>query len=284
MAYDLTEKVVLITGAAGGIGAATARELHRRGARVAVTDASGEAAERLASELDPRRACALALDVVDAAACREAVREVSRRLGGIDVVFANAGISWRAAPGTISTCDEAEFERILEVDLLGVWRTIRAALPEIRRARGQVLVAASLYAYTNGLCNAPYAASKAAIEMLARSLRAELAWTGATASVLYPGWVATPIASVAFGGHDLATRMVQRAFPALLRRPIQPDEVARAVARGLERRSARIFVPRRWAPLSWLRGLVAVLADGALERDRTLQALVQELEGRTERP
>lgn len=96
-------------------------------------------------------------------------------------------------------------------------------------------------------------------------------------------WVSTPIASVAFVGHDLATRMVQRAFPALLRRPIQADEVARAVARGLERRGPRIFVPRRWAPLSWLRGLVAVFADGALERDRTLQALVQELEHRAER-
>jgi NAD(P)-dependent dehydrogenase (short-subunit alcohol dehydrogenase family) len=75
----------------------------------------------------------------------------------------------------------------------------------------------------NGMVNAPYAASKAAVESLGRSLRSELAGTGASASALYPGWTATPIAKVAFGGHAVATELVHSAMPALLRHPISPE-------------------------------------------------------------
>jgi NAD(P)-dependent dehydrogenase (short-subunit alcohol dehydrogenase family) len=151
-------------------------------------------------------------------------------------------------PATVYSCDEQEFERIVEVDLLGVWRTIKAALPEILRNGGQVLVTASVYSFVNGMVNAPYAASKAAVEMLARSLRAELGGTGATASVLYPGWVATSIAKVGFGGNALATKLIEKGFPAPLRRPIQPDDVAKGVVKGLRARQPRIMVPFRWAP------------------------------------
>lgn len=280
--YNLKGKVVLITGAAGGIGAATARKLHERGALLVLTDTSQHTVDALAAEFDPASVLPLALDVTDSTATHEVVRRTVVRFGRLDVAFANAGITWRDAPATMATCDEHEFERIIEVDLLGVWRTTRAALPQILRSNGQILMTSSIYSFVNGMLNAPYAASKAAVEMLGRSLRAELAGTGATASVLYPGWTATPMAKMALGGNALATRLVETAYPAFLRRPIQPEEIARVVVEGLTTRKARIMAPARWVPLSLVRGAFNVVADAYLEHHPRLRPLVRELEG-TER-
>jgi NAD(P)-dependent dehydrogenase (short-subunit alcohol dehydrogenase family) len=280
MAYDLHDKVVLITGGAGGIGAATARALYEAGARLVLTDVTQESVDLIAASFDSKRVLALALDVTDMAATKEVIQRSISRFGRLDVAFANAGISWRGNPATVYTCDEAEFERIIEVDFLGVWRTIKAALPEVVRNQGQIVVTSSVYSFVNGMVNAPYAASKAAVEMLTRSLRAELGGTGATASVVYPGWVATPIAKVAFGGHDLATQMNEQGFPAFLRHPVQPEEIARGVVLGLKCRKPRIMIPRRWVPLSWLRGLFATVTDWHIGRHRKMQSLIRRLEER----
>ena len=276
--YSLRDKVVLITGATGGIGAATARELHSRGAKLVLTDLGQPALNALAAEFGTDRALPLVLDVTDAAAAKAVVERAVARFGRLDVVFANAGIAWQATPSSMLECDEAEFEKIVEVDFLGVWRTVKAALPQIVENEGQVVITASIYGFMNGMINAPYAASKAAVEMLGRALRAELAGTGATASVLYPGWIETPIAEVAFGGNALATQLVQTVFPAPLRQRIPPSRVAQRVADGLERRRARIIVPARWAPVSLLRGLVNAASDAYLDRSTQVHALVRRIE------
>ncbi|XID74304.1 SDR family NAD(P)-dependent oxidoreductase [Alkanindiges sp. WGS2144] len=278
MHYSLQGKVVLITGAAGGIGAATARALYQKGANLVLTDMSQALVDELAAEFDPNRVLVLSLDVTDMAATKSVVQQAVEQFGRLDIAFANAGISWRNEPATVFSCDEAEFEKIIEVDLLGVWRTIKATLPEIMRNQGQILVTASIYAFMNGMVNAPYAASKAAVEMLTRSLRAELAGTGATASVLYPGWVATPIAKIAFGGNDIATKLIELGFPAPLRRPIQPEEIADAVVKGLQARKPRIIAPLRWVPFSMLRGAFNMVTDWHLERQQKMQALIRKLE------
>jgi NAD(P)-dependent dehydrogenase (short-subunit alcohol dehydrogenase family) len=201
-------------------------------------------------------------------------------VGSLDVVFANAGIA-ADPPATIATIDPDEFERIIEVDLLGVWRTVRAALPHIINSRGHVLVTASIYAYFNGTVNAPYAMSKAGVEQFGRALRTELAIHGATAGVLYPGWVKTPIARAAFGDNDLVTQMRGQLYPRYLATAIHPDKVAARVASGIEKRSPRIMVPRRWEPISALRGIVNPLTDRALDRNTKLHGLLRELETRT---
>lgn len=278
--YPLNGKVILITGAAGGIGAATARALYARGASLVLTDVHSAMVDELAAEFDRDRVLPLALDVTDSNASRAVVDRAVARFGQLDVVFANAGIAWRGAPATLLTCDEEEFERIVDVDLLGVWRTVRAALPEIIRARGQVLVTASIYSFLNGMANAPYAVSKAAVESLARALAAELGGTGATAGVVYPGWTATDIARIAFGGHDLATKLNEKALPGFLRRPITAAQVADAIVTGLQRRAPRIIAPRRWVPLFLLRGIVNPLSDRYLSRHAGLQQLLGELESR----
>jgi NADP-dependent 3-hydroxy acid dehydrogenase YdfG len=139
MTYALNDKVVLITGAAGGIGAATARELYALGASLVLTDMQQTAVDQLAKEFSPSRVLPVALDVTDAAATKAVIQKTIQRFERLDVVFANAGISWRSGASTIVSCDEAEFEKIVEVDLLGVWRTIRAALRRLFVTRAKSL-------------------------------------------------------------------------------------------------------------------------------------------------
>lgn len=276
--YDFNNKVVFITGASGGIGAACARAFYQQGASLALTDLSQESVDKLAGEFDSARVLALGLDVTDMQATKDVVQQIVDKFGRLDIAIANAGISWFGTPGTIAGCAENEFEKIVEVDLFGVWRTIRAALPEVQKQQGQIVITSSVYAFMNGVVNAPYAASKAAVEMLGRALRAELASTGTTASVLYPGWVATPIAKVAFGGHDITTQLIQKAFPSFLRTPIQPEDIADALLKGLTRRAPAIIAPGRWKPLSLLRGFLSPLSDKILAGNQEIQGLIRKIE------
>ncbi|CAE6898175.1 NADP-dependent 3-hydroxy acid dehydrogenase YdfG [Pseudomonas marincola] len=278
MAYDFIGKVILITGAAGGIGAATARELYSLGALLVLTDMQQEAVDQLAQEFDAERVLPLALDVTDAEASKRVVQSAVERFGRLDVAFANAGIAWRSDPKTLRICPTDEFRRIVEVDLFGVWNTMQAALPEVIRNQGQILVTSSIYAFINGLVNAPYAASKAGVEALARALLVELGGTGASVSVVYPGWTETAIAKIAFGGNDLATRMNKTVLPNYLRQPIQPQQVAKAITQGMRSRRPRIVVPGRWTPIALLRGLLNPLIDRYLQRHKALQKLLRELE------
>lgn len=275
--FELAGKVVFITGAAGGIGAATARELYLQGANLALTDLHEEPLLVLAQEFQAERVLVIPLNVTDMAASRAAVAATVARFGRLDVVFANAGIAWDP-PRTVATVSDEEFERIIEVNLLGVWRTVKAALPQIIENQGQVLITSSIYAFVNGVLNAPYALSKAGVESFARSLRAELAGTGASASVLLPGWIKTPIADVAFNSNATVAEFISHVFPAPLRIVVTPELVANKVAQGLRRRAPRIIVPGRWTPVFLIRGLINWFSDRAFDRRPKLQTYVREVE------
>jgi NAD(P)-dependent dehydrogenase (short-subunit alcohol dehydrogenase family) len=275
--YPITDKVVLVTGATGGIGMAMARALRVRGANVVLTGRRQDVLQELAVELGSKHSLARVVDVTDRQSLDGVVRATAERFGGLDVVIANAGVGVDP-PTTIAAVDEREFERVIEVDLLGAWRTVRAALPQIISRRGHVVLTSSIYAYCNGVVNAAYAVSKAGVEQLGRALRAELAPHGATAGVLYPGWTDTPMIKPAFGGSRAATEMLRRGYPRALRTPISPERVAAATVRGIERRSARIMVPPRWIPISLLRGIITAATDPMIERDPMLRRLILELE------
>jgi NAD(P)-dependent dehydrogenase (short-subunit alcohol dehydrogenase family) len=275
-----TGQVALITGAAGGIGSAVATALHRRGASIVLVDMGSTDLEAVAAKLGNQRVAIAYADVTVREQLDAAVATAIDTFGKLDFVMANAGISSGAQASTVRSIEDGVFERVIGVNLIGVWNTVRAALPHIVESGGYVLLTSSTYAYLNGLANAPYAASKAAVEQLGRALRAELAGTKATAGVLYPGWVATPIAEVAFGGDDVATAMIDRAFPTPLLRPITPDKLARVAVRGIGRRAARIAVPGRWIPISLLRGIVNPVMDAMMERDAELIRLTAELDAR----
>jgi len=276
--FHLHGKTAFITGAASGIGAACARKFHAEGANVVLVDLSETGCVALAKELGTNRCLAIGASVADQGQLDQAARRAVEVFGGIDVVFANAGIACEP-PSTTRAIAPKKFEAIIDVNLLGVWRTVNACLPHVVARRGYVLMTASVYAFINGVANAPYAMSKAGVEMFGRALRAELAGTGATAGVLYPGWVETPIAHSALGGHDIASKMIVEAFPAVLRKPIRPETVAEAVIAGVKACAPRIIVPRRWAPLSLTRGLISMVTDRVLDRNTKFHALLRQLEG-----
>ncbi len=190
LVYPLPGKVALVTGAARGIGFETARLLHARGASVTVIDLAVDETEAAAKQIG-ERTLAIAADVTDEAAMEDAVERTVGTFGGLDVVVANAGIAPPARP--MSVVDAAAFERVIEIDLLGVWRTVHPALTQVIERRGHVVVVASVYAFVNGAMATPYAVSKAGVEQLGRALRAELAIHGASASVAYFGFIDTKL-------------------------------------------------------------------------------------------
>jgi NAD(P)-dependent dehydrogenase (short-subunit alcohol dehydrogenase family) len=276
-AYDLNGKVALVTGAARGIGYETARQLHARGASVAVVDLDAEQAREAADRIGPRT-LPIGSDVTDAGAMMKAVSETVERFGGLDIAVANAGI----APPTVTTARKVapeEWERVLDINLLGAWRTAQAALPQISERGGQLVFIGSIYSHANGLLNSAYAVSKAGVEALGRALRTELAPFGASASVVYFGWVNTDLVkdSLDDGG---AGRMLEDTVPAFLLRRITPAAAGATIVRALEERAPRSFAPPIWRYISALRGLLNPIVDRRLERDAKVAAAIREAEAR----
>ena len=276
-AFDPNGKVALVTGAARGIGFETARQLHLRGASVAVLDLDAEQASEAAERIGPR-AIGLAGDVTDAGAMMATVAEVVERLGGLDLAIANAGIAQKNF-ATVQAISGEEWERVFEVDMLGVWRTVRAALPEIVPRQGHVVVVSSVYAFANGFGNTPYAVAKAGVESLGRALRVELAPHRASASVAYFGWVDTKLVQDAFAQPD-ADR-VRDLSPDFLLKRITPAEAAAGLVAGIEERAPRVFVPKWWRYVSALRGIVNPLLDKRMERDEKTRALIRDLDAKS---
>ncbi|MBA3263702.1 MAG: SDR family NAD(P)-dependent oxidoreductase [Thermoleophilaceae bacterium] len=275
--YDLKGKVALVTGAARGIGFETARALVSRGASVVVVDLEAEAAEAAAAQLHDTRAIGLAADVTDRGALQQAVAMTVERFGGLDVVVANAGIASRAA--TFRAMATEGFDRVIEVNLMGVVRTVEAALPEIIRRRGHAVVIASVYAFGNGLGATPYAMSKAGVEQFGRALRVELVQHGASASVAYFGFIDTEMVHRALDEDPVVASMLAL-FPKPLRKRLHPRVAGEAIVSGIERRSPRIIRPRRWVVMSALRGILNPLIDRQMERDAKIQTAARDLDSR----
>ena len=275
--YDLNGKVALVTGAARGIGHATARALVARGASVLIVDLDQEACNSAAAEIHDARAFGLACDVTDRGAMQRAVAAAVERFGALDVVVANAGVASRVA--TFRATPSESFERVLDVNLMGVCRTVDAALPEIVRRGGHVVVVSSIYAFTNGVGAVPYAMSKAAVEQFGRALRLELVPHGASASVAYFGFIDTEMVHRAIDSDPLANEMLET-FPKLLHKRLQPSAAGEAIVRGIERRQPRIIRPRRWTAMSVLRGVLGPLTDARAERDQRALTLLRQLDAR----
>jgi len=249
----LAGRVAVITGAAGGIGGAAARQLVARGARVALLDRDAEAAAALAAELG-ERAAPYPVDVTDPNGLARVMAEVADRFGGIDVVVANAGVSGPLA--TVSAIEPADFEQVVDVNLLGVWRTVRAALPRVTERRGYLLLTSSIAAAIPCPTVAAYAASKAAVEAFGRALRLELAHTGTGVGVAYFGAVDTGLVRGLITRPALAEGLNR--MPKVIGAPISPARAGAAMVNGIERRARSVYAP--W----WVPGLLAVRAQVAL--------------------
>ncbi len=187
----LNGKRALITGAAGGVGAATARRFCEQGAAVALADLDGESTGRVAAELRGEGFTAepLQLDVTDDAAVAAAVERAASALGGLDVLVANAGIFTYAPLAEITP--EA-FRRTLEVNLVGTFLCIRHAVPQLRRAGGGAIVCLASQAGIDGVPGATsYCASKFGVVGVVESLARELTGEGIRVTAVAPGPVRT---------------------------------------------------------------------------------------------
>jgi NAD(P)-dependent dehydrogenase (short-subunit alcohol dehydrogenase family) len=271
--YPLGGKVALVTGAARGIGFETARLLHERGASVTLTDLDLEATESAAASIG-ERTLALEADATDSDALEAAVGATVDRFGGLDISVANAGVAPPAA--TLRSIDPDVFERVVEIDLLGVWRTARACLPQVTERRGHIVVVASVYAFMNPALAGPYAISKAGVEQMGRALRTELAPHGASASVAYFGFIDTKMVRDSF--EDPIAAAVDDMAPAFMLRRLSPAQAGAAIVNGIERRAPRIVAPGWWKVLSALRGILNPLLDARMERDRRSADLVRRAE------
>lgn len=256
MTESLAEKTVLITGAARGIGAETARLLYAAGARLVLTDLDmaplAALAVELAAELDDDRVLTLGADVCDLAAMEAAVAQGVQRFGGIDVVVANAGI---ASYGSVLAVDPKTFERVLEVNILGVFHTVRAALPSLVEHKGYVLIVSSLAAFAAMPGLAAYNASKAGVEHFANALRLEVRHQGIDVGVAHMSWVDTPMVQDA--RQDLSTIAdAVSSLPFPLNRTASVNVCARAFVGGITARKRHIYVPRWVAAVAAARNLL----------------------------
>jgi NAD(P)-dependent dehydrogenase (short-subunit alcohol dehydrogenase family) len=255
MSSDLRGKTVLITGAARGIGAESARRAAAAGANVALVGLEPEELERVAAQCGSN-AAAFECDVSDWDALERVVRGTVDRFGGIDVVMANAGIS---PAGMVRSIDPRAFERTIEVNLLGVWRTVRSSLPHVIERKGYVLLTASLAAAMHAPGMAPYAASKAGVEAFGNSLRAEVKRLGVDVGVAYFGFIDTDMVRGADEHPVLKSLRNDSLGP--LSRSAPVSAVGRAVVKGMENRSRWVVVP------GWVRVLLVL--------GRTLQPLTE---------
>lgn len=181
----LNGKVVIVTGATGGIGAASAELFVQEGARVLLVDLKPEPLQALAQRLGDKAAY-VAADVAKAADTEKYVKEAVQRFGGVDVLFANAGIEGAVKP--LTECSVEEFDRVLAVNVRGVWLGIKFAAPEIaKRGGGSVVITSSVAGLIGAKGLGPYVTSKHALLGMARTAALELAAQGIRVNTVNPG-------------------------------------------------------------------------------------------------
>ena len=260
-ANSLHGKTVLITGAARGIGAEAARQVAAQGARVVCVGLEPEELEKVARDCGGG-ALWFEADVTDLEALERAVASTVEETGGIDVVIANAGIG---AGGSVRDMPPEVFERVIQVNLLGAYKTVRACLPHLIDRRGYVLVVASLAAlspYFPGF--APYASAKAGVEAFALSLGPEVKHLGVDVGVAYFSWIATDLVT----GGD-AERPAFKFLRSQLKGPVgktHPVSLAgRAIVRGIEKRQRAVVAPRWVGAVRYLRGFMGVVTGRQVE-------------------
>ena len=246
MRRNLSGSKLVITGAARGIGEKVARLAAARGARVALIGLEPDRLRALADDLGPTASWREA-DVRDSAALRSAIDDCAITMGGIDITVANAGV---AAYGTVRQADEASFERVLDINLNGVFRTLKYATPHLESSRGHAMVVASAISFTPIAGLASYAASKAGVEMLALAYRQEVSHLGITVGVVHPSWIDTDLVRGAEA--DLPSFQELRGrlpYPGNVTTSV--DRAGAAIVRGLVRRRSRVYVPRAVVVANW---------------------------------
>lgn len=246
-------KVVLITGGANGVGAEVARRLHDRGAKLVLTDLDDARLKEVAASLGEDRVEGVVADVRNLAAMEAAVAKGIERFGGIDVVVANAGI---ASYGSVLQVDPEAFKRVLDINVVGAFHTVRAALPSVIERRGYVLIVSSLAAYAAAPGLAAYNASKAGVEQFANVVRLEVAHQGVDVGSAHMSWIDTPM--VRDSKKDLSTfgELLSK-LPGPLKDTTSVAECGKAFVAGIEGRKRQVNCPGWVGAVRWLKPVLS---------------------------
>jgi NAD(P)-dependent dehydrogenase (short-subunit alcohol dehydrogenase family) len=281
-------KVALITGGANGIGAEVARRLHAKGAKLVLTDLHEGQLKHVATRLGEDRVATVVADVRELSAMQAAADKAIERFGGVDIVMANAGI---ATYGSVLQVDPEAFKTLMDVNLMGVFYTVRAALPSVIDRRGYVLVVSSLAVYAAGPGRAPYNAATAAVEHFANALRLEVAHHGVDVGSAHMSWIDTPLVRGSKADQSTFSEMLCK-LPGPLGKTTSVEACGEAFVKGIEGRKRQINCPGWVGLLRWLKPLLTMppadsqtlkFAPDLLPRmDAEVAALGRSMSARTE--
>ena len=269
MKYDVAGRTVAITGAGGGLGGALAEALRARKANVALLDINLDAvtahAERLGGSTVSRGWRA---NVRDLASLEEAMQGVVDHFGRLDVVIAAAGVGDVIAP--LSMTDEADWERVIDINLNGIWRTFKAAAPYVEQQQGHLMAIASLASFSHSPLHSSYTASKAAVWGMCDSLRLEFRHLGVTVGSVHPTFFKTPMVDVT----DPVALKIWGNFEGQFAL-IPLDTVIADILRGIERRSAHVVSPRKLAIAAVAPGLIQKISDRSGYPDSAIREAIE---------
>lgn len=243
---DYTDKVVVITGAAGGLGLALAEQLLTVGAQVALLDVNGDAVRSAAERLRtaaPGRVFARACDVTSATDCEHAIASVLACWGGVDVLVNNAGIAHRSLFGDT---DIAVLRRVMDVNFFGAVHCTRAALPSLRARRGQIVAISSVAGFSPLFGRTGYSASKHALHGFFDSLRSELEHDGVAVTIVCPAFIATGIERAALGADGGPATLPRNAVGHEMPPAVMAARILAAV-----RHRPRLYLPTPLARIAW---------------------------------
>ena len=217
------DKIVIVTGAASGIGAATARRFSAEGAQVALVDRDKPSLEAVTKDLPSDRTTHHVVDVSDSAAVTAMVSEVVARFGGLNVMVNNAGVHAGGAPDKIT---DDQWRKVMATDVDGVFFGCRAAIPHLTKTRGSIVNTASVSGTGGDWGMSPYNAAKGAVVNLTRALAMDLGKKGVRVNAICPTLTRTGMTADMMDDEKLLAEFAER-IP--LGRVCEPEEIAAVI-------------------------------------------------------
>jgi NAD(P)-dependent dehydrogenase (short-subunit alcohol dehydrogenase family) len=260
-AQSLKNKVVVVTGAASGIGAAICHRFSKDGATIGLLDMDKQGVIVVAEKLKAAGGDAVAIpcDVVSESECTWAIESVIRRYGGIDILVNNAGITQRSA---FVDTRVSVYRRVMDVNFFGSLHCTKAAIDSLIERKGTVIVVESLAGITPLLGRTAYCASKHALHGFFTSLRSEIRSTDVHIMLVCPGFVETNLQTRALGGDGLVTNHPQ----SMVGKPTSAKKVAEAIYKGLQKRKHLLVITPVGKLTYWIHRLAPMLYERIMAR------------------
>lgn len=268
--YDLNGRVIAITGSTGGLGDAVVTALAAKGAKLALFDIHEKAVADQVERLGAGVARGWAVDVRSMASITAAMSEAAKHFGCIDVAIANAGITCFEP---LVSANAERFDRVVDINLNGVWRTFRAAVPFVKERRGYLLAISSMAAFVHSPLQASYTASKAGVWAMCDSIRLELRHLGVGVGSVHPTFFHTPMMDQAFS--DPAGNKIWGGNKSGIWKMVPLSEVVSAVVTGIERRQDLVVVPKQNSLIARAPGLFRKIAEGLGFNDKDIAESVR---------